>query len=242
MIKRLRSLLKRTYRKYRFDPARARFHFIHIPKNAGESVRDALYYQRDVSLSSPFHYRYVDIANKVGKHLRFFAVVRNPWSRTASRYHFARQNAAHWASDDPRRLYIEKATFADFVRDRRIFPIPEHPGQPWMGPLNSWFNQLDWIRDEKGEVVCDCLRMETLDSDLPAYLDRVLRIRQRNTTQLKYDFRSMYTDALADLVAEVFCDDIAYFGFTFEGAATRNVFDGTRDPAASAALQSLSRV
>ena len=110
-----------------------------------------------------------------------------------------------------------------------------------MGPLSSWFNQLEWIRDERGAVACDCLRMETLDGDLPVYLARALRIRQRNTTQLKYDFRGMYTDALADVVAEVFCEDIAYFGFTFEGAATRNVFDGTHGPAASPELKSLSR-
>jgi hypothetical protein len=139
---RLRLLVRRYIRRIRFDPDRARYHFIHIPKNAGQSVRDALYLQGDVSLSNPYHYRYIDIADQAGRHLKYFAVVRNPWSRTASRFYFGKQNAERWPENDPRRQFIATATFADFVRERRFLPIPEHPGQPWMGPLSSWFNQL----------------------------------------------------------------------------------------------------
>ena len=220
----LRARIRRSIRRLRFDPRRARFHFIHIPKNAGQSVRDALSLQADVSLSDPYHYRYVDIADRVGRHLNFFTVVRNPWSRTASRYHFARQNAAIWPADDPRRMFITQASFADFIREHRILPIPEHPGQPWMGPLSSWFNQLEWIRDESGTVACQCLSMEHLDEDLSAYLGRPIGLRRRNVTQEKYDYRSMYTEELVDIVARLFQADIEHFGFEFEGAAARNVF------------------
>ena len=218
------SWMRRSIRRFRYDPLRAQFHFIHIPKNAGQSVRDALLLQQDVSLSEPYHYRYVDIADRVGRHLKFFAVIRNPWSRTASRYHFARQNAAHWPTNDPRRLFIAGASFEDYVRQRPILPIPEHPGQPWMGPLSSWFNQLDWIRDERGSVACDCLRMEMIESDLDAYLGRSLSLRRRNVTQERYDYRSMYTDELAEIVARLFRDDIEHFGFEFESPAARNTF------------------
>lgn len=220
----LKSLVRRAIRRYWHRKRHARFHFIHIPKNAGQSVRDALYLQRDVSLSEPFHYRYLDIADRVGRNLDFFAVIRNPWSRTASRYYFARQNAVHWPKNDPRRLFIANASFDDFVRQRRILPIPEHPGQPWMGPLSSWFNQLDWIRDERGTVVCDCLRMEHLDDDLRAYLDRPIELQRRNVTRTGYDYRSMYTDELVEIVARLFHDDIDFFGFTFESPAIRNIF------------------
>jgi hypothetical protein len=224
---RLKRRIREIIRKYRFNPDRARFHFIHIPKNAGVSIRDALYLQSVVSLSDPYHYRYIDIADRVGRDLNFFSIVRNPWSRTASRYQFALQQTKHWPVDDPRRQFIEKATFADFVRERKILPIPEHPGQPWMGPLNSWFNQLEWLRNEKGEVACDCLRMERLEEDLPAYLQRRIRLRRRNVTQATYDYRSMYTDELAETIANVFRDDIEHFGFTFGGPATSNVFQAS---------------
>lgn len=223
---RLRSLARRTARKLGLGRRNASFHFIHIPKNAGEAVRAALQLESDVSLSSPYHYRYVDIADEVGRGLRFFAVVRNPWSRTASRYQFGRQNAARWPAGDPRRTYIERATFADYVRDRKVLPIPEHPGQPWMGPLSSWFNQLDWVRDENGAVACDCLRMESLDADLAAYLGRHIDLPRRNVTRSRFDYRAMYTDELATVVADCFKDDIEHFGFRFEGPATRNFWPG----------------
>ena len=221
---RLKALGRRMLRKFVFDERHARFHFIHIPKNAGQSVRDALYLQPDVSLSEPYHYRYVDIADKVGRNLQFFAIVRNPWSRTASRYQFARQNASRWSSNDPRRQFISQATFADFVKERKILPIPEHPDQPWMGPLNSWFNQLEWLRDESGNVACDCLRMEQLDQDVVAYLQRPITLSRKNATRTKYDYRSMYTDELAEIVARIFREDIEHFGFDFGGPATRNFF------------------
>jgi hypothetical protein len=221
---RLRKLARDAIRRVRFDARRARYHFIHIPKNAGQSVRDALYLQPDVSLSNPYHYRYVDIADQVGRHLTHFAVVRNPWSRTASRFHFARQNSGRWPADDPRREFIANATFADFVKEQRILPIPEHPGQPWMGPLNSWFNQLEWLRDERGFVACHCLRLEYLEDELAAFLKRPIRLRRENATRTRYDYRSMYTDELMEIIGSLFREDIEYFGFSFGGPATKNVF------------------
>jgi hypothetical protein len=165
----------------------------------------------------------VDIADTVGRDLRFFCIVRNPWSRTASRFTFAKQNSKTWPADDPRRIYIEKASFENFVTDRRIFTIPEHPGQPWMGPMNSWFNQLEWVTDESKQVVCDCLRLEYLDHDLTHYFNETIRPRRKNRTKRSYDYRRMYTTELAEVVGATFIDDIEYFGFSFEGAATRNI-------------------
>jgi hypothetical protein len=220
----VKSRIRELARKVWIDQRNARYHFIHIPKNAGESVRHALFLQRDISLSDPYHYRYMDIADCVGRQLKFFAVVRNPWSRTASRYNFGRQNARRWPHDDPRRRYIERATFEDYVRDQVVLPIPEHPDQPWMGPLSSWFNQLAWLRDETGRVACDCLRMESLEQDLSTYLGRRIHLPRKNETRVRHDYRGMYTGELRDIVAKTFQEDIKYFGFEFDGPATRNVF------------------
>jgi hypothetical protein len=200
-----------------------KYHFIHIPKNGGNSVRVALNRRRDVSATKPYHSRYIDVADKVGRHLLFFSIIRNPWSRTASRFVFAKQNSKSWPEDDPRRLYITKASFDDYVKDQQIFEIPEHPRQPWMGPMNSWFNQLEWLRDENGRVVCDCLRLEYLDHDLSAYFGENLRTSRRNVTETRYDYRRMYTDELAEIVNTTFKDDIEYFGFDFDSPATKNV-------------------
>jgi hypothetical protein len=200
-----------------------RYHFIHIPKNGGRSIRYALELQGDVSLSRPYHHRYVDIVSNDNRHLHFFCTVRNPWRRTASRYMFGRQNASDWPADDSRRQYISKVTFEQYVKDQKILPIPEQPGKPWMGPLSSWYNQLEWIRDENGSVACDCLRLEKIDTDISAYLRRCIKIPRRNTTQNRYDYRDMYTDELIEIIADTFREDIEYFGFDFEGSATKNI-------------------
>jgi hypothetical protein len=221
---RITARIRKIIRKHWIGAGRPKYHFIHIPKNAGQSVRDALYLQPDISLSEPYHYRYVDIADTVGRDLRFFAVVRNPWSRTASRFHFGKQNAERWPADDPRRLFISKATFADFVKEQRFLPIPEHPGQPWMGPLSSWFNQLEWIRDDTGVIRCVCMRFECLNDDLRSFLGRPIELGRRNVTRNKYDYRSMYSDELAEIVANLFREDVEHFGFSFDGPATKNCF------------------
>jgi hypothetical protein len=200
-----------------------KYHFIHIPKNGGNSVREALKKRGDVSLSSPFHYRYIEVADKVGRNLQFFCIVRNPWSRTASRFVFGKQNARKWPSGDPRKSYLEKASFEDFVRDRKVFDIPEHPGQPWMGPLSSWLNHLEWIQDEEKKVVCDCLRLEHLNEDISAYFGDDIELPRKNATKETYDYRRMYSDRLVEIVASTFKEDIRYFGFTFESAATQNI-------------------
>jgi len=221
---RLRKLLLRVRDTlHRRVSSNSRFHFIHFPKNDGNSIRAALLRSGDVSASKPYHYRYVDIADKIGRHLQFFCIIRNPWSRTTSRFKFAKQNAEKWAADDPRRLYIENAAFSDFVKDQKFFPIPEHPGQPKMGPMNSWFNQLEWIKGENGIVVCDCLRLKNLTYDLSKYFSQALPEHRRNTTKDEYDYRRIYTSTLVELVARKFKDDIDYFGFTFESAATINI-------------------
>ena len=219
----VRKSARRFIRKIWIDRLKHTYHFIHIPKNGGQSVRYALQLCGDVSMSTPFHHRYVDIVDTVGEDLKFFCIIRNPWSRTASRYMFGKQNAQAWPEDDPRRKYISSVSFDTFVRDQKVLPIPKHPGKPWMGPLSNWFNQIEWIRDKDGEVVCDCLRLENLSEELSAYLKPRINVPRRNVTQKSYDYRSMYTDDLADHVAELFRDDIEYFGFEFEGPATKNI-------------------
>lgn len=212
--------------RFRLRQPTLRYHFIHIPKNGGSAVRAALRWRGDVVLSEPRHYRYVDVVDSENADLSFFSIIRNPWSRTASRYLFARKQSLKWPEGDARRQYIRAATFEQFVRERRMIEIPAHPGQPWMGPLNSWFNQLEWVCDANGKLACDCLRFEHLNSDVNDYFHSMLVLPDKKVSADRYDYRSMYTDELAEIVADVFAEDIAFFGFQFEGPATQNLAVG----------------
>jgi hypothetical protein len=221
---RLRTTIKKYIRNYLFSTKYFKYHFIHIPKNGGKSVQYAFMLNRYVSLSKPAHYRYVDIADRAGKDLRYFCIIRNPWRRTASRYMFGKQNARIWSETDPRRRYISNASFEKYVKEQRILPIPEQPEKPWMGPLSSWFNQLEWIQNENKKVVCDCLRLEHINDDISAYFKKRIILPRKNVTIRSYDYRSMYTNELIEIVAETFREDIEYFGFNYEGSATKNYY------------------
>ncbi|MEX2123299.1 MAG: hypothetical protein WD795_05370 [Woeseia sp.] len=89
--------------------------------------------------------------------------------------------------------------------------------------MNSWLDQLEWIRDEGGNVVCDCLRLELLKEDISEYLGAKIHVPRRNVTESSYDYRSMYTDELAEVISRVFAEDIRHFGFSFDSAATKNI-------------------
>lgn len=89
--------------------------------------------------------------------------------------------------------------------------------------MNSWFNHLEWIRNEENEVVCDCLRLEYLSDDISAYFRDSVVIPRKNVTKERYDYRKMYTDELIEIVARTFVEDIEYFGFSFESAALKNI-------------------
>lgn len=225
----LRRLLRRKTRPRHGKPQLLKgkeactHHFIHIPKNGGNSMRKAVARLGYVSLTNPMHYRYIDIADLAGRDLTYFCVVRNPWSRTVSRFEFARKISGNWPADDPRTRYLATATFEDFVRKQRIFHIPEHPGQPWMGPLSSWMNQLEWVKDEAGVVRCDCLRLEEIDADFSDYFKIPASLPNRNRTPGSADYRTYYTDELNEIIANTFRDDIEYFGFSFDSSATRNI-------------------
>jgi hypothetical protein len=90
--------------------------------------------------------------------------------------------------------------------------------------MSSWLNQLEWISDENKVVRCDCLRLEHIGDDINEYFSDEITLRKRNITKERYDYRELYSDELKAIVAETFRDDIEYFGFDFEGAATRNIF------------------
>ena len=196
------------------------YHFIHIPKNGGISIRDALVRHRDVSLSDPLHARYRDVVGKAGN-LRYFCIVRNPWERVVSRFFYARQSAENWPDDDPRKAYFLGASFATFVSDHRNLETPAHPGEPWLGPHGSWFNQLFWISDDSGAVRCDCIDIRTMTTDLSAYLGRTLQLGHRNISK-RPRYLDVYEPWSRDLVGELYADDIEYFGFSFEGGPTKN--------------------
>ncbi len=135
-----------------------------------------------------------------------FMLVRNPWDRVASYYHWLRaQNFDHPA------VHLAKATtFADFLR------APETQAGFRAAPYASY------VTDAEGQEQADLfIRLEHLDADLvplEAHLGFSLRpLPHENRSQRRTGMVELYTPELVEIVAECCAQDIARFGYRFEG-------------------------
>ncbi len=133
-----------------------------------------------------------------------FTLVRNPWDRMVSYYHWLRKQTF----EHPAVTLAGRLSFADFVRH------PEIGGALRAAPYASY------VTDAAGRERCDAfVRLEHLASYLApveAHLGFGLGgIGRANASDRNADFRVYYDDALADNVAALCADDIARFGYSF---------------------------
>ena len=134
-------------------------------------------------------------------------LVRNPWDRMVSYYHWLRSQAfAHPA------VGLAKALdFSAFLRH------PHTQASLRMWPYGAY------LRDGQGVERCRLFaRLEHLEADLApfeAHLGfRVTPLPRVNESTRTRDWRGYYTDADAGLVADVCAEDIARFGYGFDDA------------------------
>lgn len=209
-----------------------RFIFVHIPKTGGTALSLALEARalRDDILIGDTpkararrgRLRGVESAGRLWKHSTladigglvtpeevagFFtlALVRNPWDRTVSYYHWLRtQSFAHPA------VGLAKAQgFSGFLN---------HPQT--RTALRLWPASA-YMRDQTGVERCRLfLRLEHLAQEIApfeAHLGfRLLPLRRSNESQRPADWRGHYSDADAELVSAVCAEDIARFGYKFD--------------------------
>jgi hypothetical protein len=137
-----------------------------------------------------------------------FTLVRNPWDRAVSYYHWLRaQSFAHPA------VGLAKATsFSGFL----AHPQTRTAFRLWPAAA--------YLRDRSGTDRCQLYaRVEHLDSDLvplEAHLGfRLTLLPRANESARARDWRGYYTDAEAALIAEDCAEDIARFGYAFDDPA-----------------------
>lgn len=184
------------------------FVFIHIPKTGGTSVRSALLTLPD-SAKNPVnpktkHTTAPDLMDFAATNdpelrgLRLFAFVRNPWDRFASLHRYLLKLRKFPA---PERF----ADFASLLETR----------EPWFEQLHSVRPQCDFLTDGFFRIG----RYETLEEDFAAICDALgleLHLKRLNATQTRpSDYRDLYTEEAAALVAHRYAADITRFGYSF---------------------------
>jgi hypothetical protein len=220
---------------------RARWIFIHIPKNAGVSIRKSpelagrlvsadpyFHVSRDYSRAVRStmeaagehhglqHARWRDLRPDVTNRLQAVAVVRNPWSRTYSRWRFAQLATAQGKVG----AEYAASTFEAFIEERHA--LADKPYY-WHRAVRGWYPQTDYVTDLTGRLRTDILRFEKLDEEARQYFGLTSEIRKRNrTSKEKSDYRDAYTPATIQAIADWYASDIDMFGFDFDGVATKN--------------------
>ncbi len=133
-----------------------------------------------------------------------FTLVRNPWDRAVSYYHWLRaQSFDHASVTLARRL-----DFGDFVRH------PVIAASFRANPAGSYMRRVDGVEQ------CDAfIRIEHFAEDaatLTAHLGFAPILPRANMSARRRDYRGYYTDATAATVATSCAVDIERFGYCFE--------------------------
>ena len=205
-----------------------RYAFVHIPKTGGTAMALALEARamkddiligdtpkarrrrgRLASLDAPGrlwkHSRLADvegICDMTG--WRIFTLVRNPWDRIVSYYHWLRTQSF----DHPAVTLAQGHDFSGFLNHPQT--IASLAAQPY----------ASYVTDRGGTLrATDFVRLEALDKDLVPVFDHLgfrFALPQANASARDRDFRIYYTDADAALVGRLCAPDIARFDYRFD--------------------------
>ncbi len=209
-----------------------RYIFIHIPKTGGTALAlalearaltdDILIGDTPKARARAGRQRGLKAAGRLWKHstladldglvaaeelAQFFIVtlVRNPWDRLVSYYHWLRAQHFH----HPAVTLAKSNDFSAFLNDpSTIAAFRAAPAAAYTrGP------------DGRDRVML-CARLERLAADLApfeAHLGfRITPLARSNESQRPRDWRGLYSDRDAGLVARICAEDIGRFGYRFD--------------------------
>lgn len=218
--------------------------FIHIPKTGGNTlertpeamkkcdlVKSGMFrtgYEMEVrgtfaihGLNNQFqHCRWRDVKENVTRFRDSFAIIRNPWSRVASMYFYAKKLSRQYGMTNETAVDPD-ISFSDYLDLRHKWG-----GKPyfWHRTTVGWFDQKDYVTDEDGNLRCDILRFENYDEDTRQYLELSKSIPKRNARSEKIDYKDLYTPKQREEIADWYSEDIEFFGFDFDTGATKNIY------------------
>ncbi len=187
--------------------------FVHVPKAAGLSVYEALKMEHPADTHAPAAAcRLADPAFYDGAFR--FAVVRNPWDRLVSAYHYLSQ-ASIFPQD---RLWARNrlAGASDFDGFMRLL------ARPWTrNQIMGWRHflpQTAFVEVDGRNAMELLIPFEALDDGLAYAANRIgVTWKPAHTNRSERDdFRRYYDDDSAALVAQIYAGDIALTRASFD--------------------------
>ncbi|MFM5897573.1 MAG: sulfotransferase family 2 domain-containing protein [Dolichospermum sp.] len=212
-----------------------KFIFFHVPKAAGLSIKKALqsYAQEpekfkisrpqkmlgdkinpfyEIWSSSILHAKSKDVkkelSSEVYNSFYKFAFVRNPWDWQVSYYHFILKEKTHIRHELVKSMTGFEEYLEWVINTKNPFP------------KGATKLQKEIVTDSQGRLIIDYVgRYETLATDLNYVCQRLnLQASLPYLNQSKHrNYREYYNTRTMKLVADNFQEDIALFGYTFDG-------------------------
>jgi hypothetical protein len=187
--------------------------YFHISRDYTRRLYETM--QADGHHHGAQHARLIDIHPGVRARVQPVAVVRNPWSRTVSRYKFQFKYKERMGED----VDSSRAGFEKFIEERHKFGGREFY---WHRAIAGWFPQVDYVRDEDGDVACHILRQEFLADEISQYFGPVdLPLRNQSSVSAPED-SEFYSPKSVQIIGDWYKDDIDHFGFDFDTSAQKN--------------------
>lgn len=179
------------------------FVFIHINKTGGSSIEKAL--------NLPFEHKtalekIAEIGRQEWESRFIFSVIRNPWDKVVSHYHYRVQT-------NQTGLGVNTIGFKEWVRLAYGNKDPLYYDKPKM-----FMPQVDWLTDGNRRILVDFIcRFENLDEDFRVVCSEIGR--NASLPHLKAskrgNYRDYYDSKTVEIVARWFSKDIENFGYAF---------------------------
>lgn len=199
-----------------------KFIFIHIPKNAGEAISQALEIkpsrnQHKFKFETCILDKHETITEcmtlkKSTENYFRFSFVRNPWDRLVSMWSYSKKRGMQ---------PIATASFEYFIKNQEaiLSQVSETYLSNSQRKINVLYPQYFYISDWWGNNVMDFIgKFENLQSDFDIVCDKIgiprRTIPKKNPSNHKH-YTEYYNDTTRDIVAQRYAKDIEYFGYKF---------------------------
>jgi hypothetical protein len=201
--------------------------FIHIPKNAGESIEISLGGYRkkeclwEIEKGFPLQHltarqMKVRVGDKDFNNYFKFSFVRNPYSKCISEYFWTTLKTRERLN---RKRWTNPLNFNQWVKIKLEKLIRESETTKVIALKMHNLPQYKFIYNTSGKCMVDFIgRFENLQEDFNIVCDKIGIPRQKlpheNKTKHKH-YTKYYDDETRQIVAEKYAKDIEYFGYEF---------------------------
>ena len=177
--------------------------FVHINKTGGSSIERALGITLDHSTALE---KYRQLGDAAWARKFTFSIVRNPWDKVVSHYHYRVKTNQSGLGDGA-------LSFRDWVVLCYREQDPRYYDQPRM-----FMAQRKWLVDEQDNMLVEYVgRFENLQQDFAVICERLSLQAELGHAKpsSRGSYRDYYDDETRELIASAFAEDLETFGYHF---------------------------